>query len=118
MKESFEIGRLHKSAVGFVIIYEMDMNSSILCLTLRTAVTSVRIPEEDACHRARNLCVFSHVQKGTPRLTHKRCVLQRVSLGTLSDVAVVLGMRQSIVRVLLVSLKEWCSGGDGQDLFI
>ena len=21
--------------------------------------------EEDACHRARNLCVFSHVQKGT-----------------------------------------------------
>ena len=28
--------------------------------TSRTTVTSARIPEEDACHRARN---FSHVQK-------------------------------------------------------
>ena len=53
----------------------------ILCLTLRTTVTSPRILEEDACHRARNLCVFSHVQKGTPGLTHKGCVLQHVSLG-------------------------------------
>ena len=28
-----------------------------------------------ACHRTRNLCVFSRVQKGTPGLTHKGCVL-------------------------------------------
>ena len=59
-------------------------------------MTSARIPEEDACLRARNLCVFSRVQKGTPGLTHTDCVLQRVSLGALSDVTVVLRMRQSI----------------------
>ena len=67
---------------------------TILCLTSRTTVTSARIPDKDACHHARNLCVFSHVQNGTPGLTHKGCVLQRVSLGALSDVTVVLGMRQ------------------------
>ena len=60
-----------------------------------TTVTSARIPE-DACYRARNLCVFSRVQKGTPRLTHKGWVLQRVFLDATSDVTVVLGMRQSI----------------------
>ena len=38
---------------------------TILCLTLRTTVTSARIPDKDACDRARNLCVFSRVQKGT-----------------------------------------------------
>ena len=59
-------------------------------------MTPVRILEEDTCHHARNLCVFSRVQKETPELTHKGCVLQRVSLGALSDVTVVLGMRQSI----------------------
>ena len=59
-------------------------------------MTSARIPEEDACYRARNLCVFSRVQKGTPRLTHNGCVLQRVFLDASSDVTVVLGMRQSI----------------------
>ena len=67
---------------------------SILCLTSRTTVTSACIPEEDACHRARNLCVISRVKKGTPGLTHKGCVLQHVSLGALSDVTVFLGMRQ------------------------
>ena len=42
-------------------------------------------------------CVFSDAfKKGTPGLTRKGCVLQRVSLGALSDVTVVLGMRQSI----------------------
>ena len=46
-----------------------------------TTVTSARIPDKDACHRARNLCVFSRIQKGTPGLTHKGCVLQRISLG-------------------------------------
>ena len=66
---------------------------SILCLTSRTTVTSARIPEEDACYLASNLCVFSRVQKGTPGLTHKWCVLQRVSLDALSHVTVVLGMR-------------------------
>ena len=68
----------------------------ILCLTSRTTVASGRIPGEDACYRARNLCVISRVQKGTPRFTHKGCVLQRVSLGALSDVTVILWMRQSI----------------------
>ena len=62
---------------------------SILCLTSRTTVTSERIQEEDAYHRARNLCVFSRDQKGTQGLTHKGCVLQRVSLGALSDITVV-----------------------------
>ena len=57
--------------------------------------------EEDACHRARNLCVFSRVQKGTQRLTHKRCVLQHVFLDAISDVTVVLGVRQSIVLSIL-----------------
>ena len=59
-------------------------------------MTSARILDEDACHLARNLCVFSHVQKGTPGWTHEGGVLQRVSLGAFSDVTVVLGMRQSI----------------------
>ena len=63
------------------------------CLTLRTTVTSACISEEDACHHTCNLRVFSRVQKGTPGLTHKGCVMQRVSLNVLSDVTVVLGMR-------------------------
>ena len=46
--------------------------------------------------RARNLCVFSRVQRRTPVLTHRGCDLQRVSLGVLSDVTVVRGMRQSV----------------------
>ena len=46
----------------------------ILCLASRTTVTSARIPKEDACHRARNLCVVSDVQKRTPGLTHKGCM--------------------------------------------
>ena len=33
-------------------------SSSILCLTSRTTVTSARIPVEDACYSAHNLCVF------------------------------------------------------------
>ena len=45
--------------------------NTILCLISRTTVTSARIPEEDACHRVRNLCVFSLVQKETPGLTHE-----------------------------------------------
>ena len=64
--------------------------STILCLTSRTTVTSACIQEEYACYRASNLCVFSRVQKGTKGL-------QRVYLGALSDITVVLVMRQSIV---------------------
>ena len=88
---------------------------SILCLTWRTTVTSVCIPEEDACHRASNFCAFLRVQKGILGLTHEGCVLQRVSLGALSDVTFVLGMRQSIVihqtysvqNVHLVETLQW-----------
>ena len=77
----------------WVVLLLESQSESILCLTSRTTVTSAR-----ACHHARNLCVFSRGQKGTPGLTHKGCVLQRVSLDALSDVTVVLGMRQSIVQ--------------------
>ena len=81
--------------------------SSILWLTVRKTVTSARIPEEDACHRARNLCVFSLVQKGTPGLTHKVSVLQRVSLDAISDVTVILRMRQSIDSYLGYHFKSF-----------
>ena len=69
-------------------------------------MTSVRIPEEDAYHRACNFCVFSRVQKGIPELTHKGCVLTLVSLGTLNDVTLVLGMRQSISPCVLRPKKK------------
>ena len=71
-------------------------------------MTSAHISEEDACYRARNLCVFSHVQKGTPELRHKGCVLQRLSLGALSDITVVLGMRQSIGVTVCIRLQLTC----------
>ena len=49
------------------VMREPDLDKvAILCLTSRTTVTSAHIPVEDACYRACNLCVFSHVQKGTP----------------------------------------------------
>ena len=41
-----------------------------------------------ASYRARILCVFSHIQQGTPGLMHKGCVLQHVSLSALRDVRV------------------------------
>ena len=69
---------------------------SLLCLSSRMTVTASHIPEEDACYSSHNLCVFSRVQKGTPGLMHKGCILQRVSLGALSDGMVVIWMRQSI----------------------
>ena len=56
-------------------------HTSILCLTSRSTMTSARIPQEEACHRTRNVCVFSRIQKGTLGLTHKGCVLQLISLG-------------------------------------
>ena len=71
-------------------------NLYILCLTSRTTIVSAHIPEEDPCHRARNLCVFSRIQKRSLVLTHRGCDLPHVSLGALSDVTVILGMRQSI----------------------
>ena len=67
------------------------------CSVYASSVMSARIPDEDACYRACNLCVFSCVKKNTLGLMHKGCILQRVSLGALRDVMVVLGiMRQSI----------------------
>ena len=47
---------------------------------------------------AQLVCV-SHAFK--KELDHKGCILQRVFLDAISDVTVVLGMRQSIVHVLL-----------------
>ena len=49
------------------------------------------------------MCIFSLVQKRIPGLTHKVCVLQPILFGSLSDILVVLGMRQSIV----VFLQHW-----------
>ena len=86
-----------------ILLEKRDETTYILCLTSRTTVTSSRIPDEDACYGTRNLRVFWSVQKGTPGFTHKGCVLQRVSLGALSDVTVVLGMRQSIVCKVVIT---------------
>ena len=47
------------SKLIFTIIKLMHLTT--LCLTSRTTVTSACIPQEDAYHRARNLCVISHV---------------------------------------------------------
>ena len=44
--------------------------------------------------RVLHVC-YSRVQKRIPALTHKWCVLKRISIGTPSDITVVLGMRQS-----------------------
>ena len=91
-------------------MYVAYLKGTILCLTSRTTRTSARIPEEDACQRSRYLCVFSRV--GTPGLMHKKCVLQRVSLGAFSDVTVILGMRQSIelnnVKLMLDHIQVLC----------
>ena len=37
----------------------------ILCLTLKTNVTSARIPEEDSCQCALNLCLLTRTQMNT-----------------------------------------------------
>ena len=87
-------GKIQSRVMLYFVHYQTGGQGSILCLTSRTTVTSARILDEDACHRAH----ISRVQKGTPGLTHKGCVFQRISLGALSDVMVVLGMRKSIVR--------------------
>ena len=42
-------------------VYMDAQRLTILCLTSRTTMTSAH-----ACHPLRNLCLFSHVQKGTP----------------------------------------------------
>ena len=68
----------------------------ILCLTSRMTVTSARGRITCNCYRASNFCVFSHVQKGILGLMHKWCVLQRLSFDAMSEVTVVLEMRQSI----------------------
>ena len=71
-------------------LFDQQPQTFILCLTPRTTVMSAHIPDKDAGHRVRNLCAVSRILKGTPGLTHKGCV-------NLSDVTVVLWMRQSIV---------------------
>ena len=94
------LGRIAAGPAFWELIFSFDSFVSLylyfVSITSRTTVTSARVPEADACHRACNFCVFSRVQKGTPRLTHKGCVLQLVFLDALGDVTVVLGMRQSI----------------------
>ena len=57
-----------------------------------------RIPEKGAYYRSMpaQLGVFSSIQKETSRFTQKGRILPRVYLAALSDVTVVLGMRQSI----------------------
>ena len=97
----------------FALGTETEYYTTILCLTSRTTMMSARIPDEYSCHGARNLCVFSHIQKGTLGFTHRVCVLQRVSLGALSDVTVVLGMKQSIDDDMIHSyetLDKLCCG--------
>ena len=56
-------------------------------------------------YRARNLCVFTQVQKWIPGLRHKGCVLQRLSFDALGDVTVVLEMTQSIGKEVAWILK-------------
>ena len=59
---------------------------------------------------ARTICVFSHTFK-KKRRDLKGCVLQSESVGALSDVAVVLWMRQSIVDIFYLKnskSKEIC----------
>ena len=68
-------------------------------------VTSQVYSEEDARHRAAT-CVISHAFKREHRdRCLKGCVLQRVSLDELSDITVVLGMRQSIVAMIVTTKR-------------
>ena len=49
--------------------------------------------------RAQLACFLTRSKRNTGiDMTHKGCALQRVSLGALSDVTIVLGMRHSIVK--------------------
>ena len=50
---------------------------------------------------ARNVCVFSYVQKRITVLTQKGCIFCSISFGARSDdVTVVLGMRQNLDSLL------------------
>ena len=71
-----------------------DYVVSIETPTSRATVTSAHIPEKtQACYRARNLCAFSGMRwRINAGLMHRWCI----SFGV-SDVTVVLGMRQTIV---------------------
>ena len=59
-------------------------------------MTSACDLEEEACYRG--VTVFSHMFNSNPwiEMKHEGCVLQRLSLDALSDVMVVLELRQSI----------------------
>ena len=61
-------------------------------------MTSARIPGgRRSSSRAQVVCFLTR-SKGTPGLTHRGCVLQRVFLDAHSDVTFVLGMRQSMLK--------------------
>ena len=75
---------------------------TMLCLTSRTTLTSARNPEENACHRLRNLCVFSRVQKRT--------------LGFSVTSRSFSGMRQSIGKPLTEPGVTCCYFGDPQEV--
>ena len=63
----------------------------------------MQISEEDAYYRAQLVYLLTR-SKRSPGLTHKGCVLQRVSLGALNNLKVVRGMRQSIGKFNQTSL--------------
>ena len=86
----------------------MLINSPILCLSSRMTVMSACIPEEQAIAYYRtcnNMCFCSHVPKRQYcRIKDASC---RVSCGVLSDITVVLGMRQSIACFAIILHYLW-----------
>ena len=66
-----------------------------------------------SCLLSRMQFLFKRVLKGTPWLMNKGCVLQSVSLGALSDVTVVLRLRQSLIqspKILVILNLSSCTG--------
>ena len=78
-------------ALVFLPLY----SKGILCLCVRATVMSAHILEEDTPYGAHNLVCF-HMFKKEP---HGWCILLCITMGVLSDVTVVLGMRQSIESI-------------------
>ena len=74
----------------YTILHTLSLKLSILSRMVENKSKTLVI--------AHATCVFSCIQKEIPVLTHKGCVLQRLSFDALSDVKVILEMRQSIVR--------------------
>ena len=86
-----------KGSLELITIFANWLIIIIRCLISRMTVTSARIPK---LWLQCNLCVFSHVQKGTQGLMHKGCILECLPSGALSDFMVVLEMRQSVALYL------------------